>query len=69
MSFPFAVGDIAAVETHPHRHGPFRLGAVVFLDGPLDGHGRFNGVARRGKESHEPVPEPLDVGAATSLEV
>ena len=51
------LGDIAGVETHPHREGHVGVGLVVLLDRPLDRDCGPDRLVGRGEQGHEPVSE------------
>ncbi len=51
------LGDVACVETHPHREGHVGVGLVVLLDRPLDGDCGADRLVGRGEQGHEPVSE------------
>ena len=62
------LGDIAAVQAHPHRQRHVGVGPVVILDGPLDRGGGLNRLVGRGEQRHEPVTQRLGLYRAGDLQ-
>ena len=68
MGITRRLGDVAAVQTHPHRERLVGIGSVVILDGPLDRGGGLNRLVGRGEQRHEPVAQRLGFDRAGDLQ-